>query len=90
MAQKEKNISESNVFKRMKKQRKSTEKSTEKILRLMRENQQITITEIANRLNLTTSAIEKQIAKLRKTNRVERAGGDKGGYWKVTETTDFP
>ncbi len=66
---------------------KSTEKSTEKtqevILHLLTENPKMTIKELSDSLELSTSAIEKQLAKLKKDKRIERIGPDKGGYWKI-------
>ena len=62
---------------------KSTEKSTEKILQLINENNSITTKELAKKIGISTSAIEKQIKKLKDKKEVERIGADKGGYWKV-------
>ena len=58
-------------------------KSSEKIISLLIQNPKITITEIASQINLTTRAIEKQIAKLKKENKIRRIGPAKGGYWEV-------
>ncbi|MFH1729780.1 MAG: RNA-binding domain-containing protein [Pseudomonadota bacterium] len=60
---------------------KSTVKSSVKILNLIKKDAYITIPEIAKTLNLTTRAIEKQIANLKKTGKIKRIGPDKGGYW---------
>ena len=62
---------------------KSSEKSSEKIMRLMKTKAQITTKELAEELNLTTRAIEKNISKLKSEGRIERIGGDKGGRWKI-------
>nr|WP_198012279.1 HTH domain-containing protein [Desulfosarcina sp. BuS5] len=51
----------------------------------MRENFQITIPELANVLEITTRAIEKQIAKLQKNGRLKRIGPPKGGCWEVVD-----
>ncbi len=60
-----------------------TGKSSEKIIHLIKDNARITIKELAAQLNLTTRAIEKNIAKLKTGGIIERIGGDKGGRWKV-------
>lgn len=65
------------------KNQKGSEKSSEKIMRLIIANTQITIKELAEQLKISTRAIEKNIAKLKAENRLERIGGDKGGYWKI-------
>lgn len=61
----------------------NSEKSSEKIIKLMKQNKNITISDIAKRLNISTRAVEKQIAKLKKQNIIKRIGPDKGGYWEV-------
>lgn len=61
------------------------EKSSEKIIQLIKSNIQITIKELAERLGLSTRAVEKNIAKLKTERRIERLGGDKGGHWKIIE-----
>ena len=62
---------------------KSSEKSSEKIFELIKENSQITISELADKLNISTRAIEKQINKLKKENKLKRSGGRKHGYWQI-------
>ena len=62
---------------------KSSEKSSEKILALMRDNPQVTTLEIAESVGITTRAIEKQIAKLKDKGFIERIGPDRGGHWVV-------
>jgi len=53
------------------------------ILRLLAENPKITIKELTNLLGFSTNAVEKQLAKLKRENCIQRVGPDKGGYWKV-------
>ena len=67
------------------KNKKGSEKSSEKIIRLIKSNVQITIKELAEQLGLTTRAVEKNIARLKTEGRVERLGGDKGRNWKIIE-----
>lgn len=62
---------------------KSVEKSVEKVWRLMKENPYITTKQIAENIGLTTRGVEENIKKLKKSNRIRRVGGDKGGHWEV-------
>ena len=62
---------------------KSSEKSSEKIIALMKENKFITIKELSAIIGVSTRAVEKIIAKLKKNDQVKRVGPDKGGYWEV-------
>jgi len=62
---------------------KSALKSTVKTLELIRENPYITILELASALKKSKSAIEKQNAKLKENQKLERIRADKGGYWQV-------
>jgi len=61
----------------------SSVKSSVKIIELIKENNEITIPEIAERTNLTTRAVEKNISKLKQKGLLERVGSAKGGYWEV-------
>ncbi|MBW1809242.1 MAG: HTH domain-containing protein [Deltaproteobacteria bacterium] len=51
----------------------------------MARDPQVTISEIAIELGITTRAVEKQISNLKESGRIERVGPDKGGHWKVKE-----
>ncbi len=63
------------------------QKSTkEKILDLMRENQNITIATISAELNIGKDTINEHIAKLKKEGELKREGGRKDGYWVVKES----
>jgi len=62
---------------------KGSEKSSEKIIELMKINSQITIAELAKVLSVSTRAIEKQIAKLKKQEIIERTGSNKSGFWVI-------
>ena len=64
---------------------KSMEKSVDQIIRLILENEFITITEMSQKIGITMNAIEKNISKLKKQGRLERIGSDKGGSWKVKQ-----
>ena len=62
---------------------KSSEKSSEKILILLRAEPELAAREIAQRIGISSRAVEKQIAKLRQEGRLRRIGPSKGGHWEV-------
>jgi len=66
---------------------KSSEKSSEKIggviLMFLAQHPEMTISQLAGFLNVSTRAIEKNIQKLRGEGRLKRVGPDKGGHWEV-------
>lgn len=64
---------------------KSSEKSSEKILGLLKVNPQLSAREIADLIGITQRAVEKQISRLRDENRIRRVGPDKGGHWEVIQ-----
>jgi ATP-dependent DNA helicase RecG len=64
---------------------KSSEKSSEKILALLKGAPELAAREIAEALGITRRAVEKQIAKLREEGRIRRIGPAKGGRWEVAE-----
>ena len=64
---------------------KTTEKTTEKIVRLMKANPYITNQELAEACGITEDGVYWNTKKLKKNNRIRRIGGDKGGYWEVIE-----
>ena len=57
--------------------------SSVEILNLLNANPQITLSEVAIRLKLTTRAVEKAVGKLKADGRVKRVGPKKGGHWVV-------
>lgn len=61
----------------------SSEKTDDKILGLVRNNPQITISELADTLRLSTRAIEKQIKALQVRKSLKRIGPDRGGHWEL-------
>jgi predicted HTH transcriptional regulator len=61
----------------------SSEKTDKKILRLLKQNNGITISELAKAIGITTRAIEKQLENLKGMGIIERLGSDKGGHWKI-------
>ncbi|MDP2815932.1 MAG: Fic family protein [Rectinemataceae bacterium] len=62
---------------------KKPEKTSEKILRLIAENPQVTIAELARLTGLTTRTIERNLQGLQVRGRLRRIGPDKGGHWEV-------
>lgn len=62
---------------------KGREKSREKILNLISENPNITISELAETTSLSSKTIEKHIKNLKADNKIKRVGADKGGHWEV-------
>lgn len=62
-----------------------SEKSSEKILALLKDTPKLAAREIAETLGITRRAVEKQIARLRKEGRIRRIGSAKGGHWEVVE-----
>lgn len=53
------------------------------IVKMMSIDKNISIPVIADKLKISSRAVEKLIAKLRKKGIIERVGSAKGGYWKV-------
>jgi len=62
---------------------KSSEKSSEKIIDMLKAEPGLAAREVAERLDITPRAVEKQIANMRKEGRIRRIGPDRGGYWEV-------
>ncbi|NGX49521.1 MAG: hypothetical protein K940chlam5_01119, partial [Candidatus Anoxychlamydiales bacterium] len=59
------------------------EKSSQKILALMRDNPEITIDEMSKQIGIGIRGIKKQINNLKNKKLIERFGPNKGGYWKI-------
>jgi len=53
------------------------------ILQLMKENPEITIADLAGKIGVSTRAIDKNIAKLKSVNKIERIGTKHSGIWKI-------
>jgi len=62
---------------------KSSDKSSDKILLLLSEDPQITISELSKKLNISTRAIEKNLSNLKINNKIKRIGSKKSGYWEI-------
>jgi len=61
---------------------KSSVKTGQALLQMLECNPELTIPELATELNLTTRAIEKQLALLKMKGRLERVGSRRKGYWR--------
>jgi len=57
--------------------------NTDAILNLMQQTPDITIVEMARVLNISKTAIQNNIKKLKNLGIVEREGADKNGYWRI-------
>lgn len=64
---------------------KSSQKSSQKIVNLMRADPNITIADLVRNVGITDRAIKKQIENLKVQGRIRRVGPDKGGHWEVVE-----
>ncbi len=54
-----------------------------KMIDIIQSNQNVTIVEIAQMLNISTTATENNIKKLKSLGILSREGADKNGYWKI-------
>jgi len=60
-----------------------SEKTSEKILTLIKQRPYITIAELAAAIKISNRSIERNIARLQQDKKLERIGPDKGGYWEI-------
>lgn len=60
----------------------------EMIIALISEKSDVTMAEMAERLGVTTRTIERQMKKLRESERVLRVGGKRYGHWEVKDVGD--
>ena len=61
------------------------EKSREKILRLLSDNNTMTTAMLASEIGISSKAVEKHLANLKRDGLLERIGPDKGGHWEVVK-----
>ena len=64
---------------------KSSEKSSEKILQFLRKTPAMSAKALAEKLGISSRAVEKQIELLKKAGFVRRVGPAKGGHWEIFE-----
>ena len=62
---------------------KTTQKTTQKIILLLKENPKSTRKEISKILNMSEDGVKWNLDKLKKEKKIKRIGPDKGGSWKV-------
>ena len=62
-----------------------TQKSTQKIMDLIRENPYMTTQEMADSIGIIRRTVAKHIKSLQEKGIIKRIGPDKGGYWEVVE-----
>ena len=55
------------------------------ILAILKVGPALTLPALAQRLKLSTCAVEKQVAKLKAQDRLRRVGANKGGHWEVRD-----
>jgi predicted HTH transcriptional regulator len=53
------------------------------VFSLVKQNKNITTTEISERLNLSLSTVKRKIKDLKGQGIIERIGSDKTGFWKI-------
>ena len=63
--------------------RKDLQKSSEIIIDRLKQNPRTTIAILATDLGISTRAIEKQLANLKRAKRIRRIGSNKSGFWEV-------
>lgn len=78
------------ILKTVKKQiiksnQKSNYKSDQKIISLIKKNNQLTIRELCDKTKLSESGVKKVIKKLKDENRLKRVGSFKAGYWEIID-----
>ena len=62
---------------------KSSQKSSQKIMGVMKSMPDVTLAELANATGLSVAGVKKNIRKLKDANLIRRVGPDKGGHWEV-------
>ena len=63
----------------------SEEKTREKVLNLIKQDPQITIVQIAAKLDISPKGVEWQLSKLKTDGIIHRVGADNGGYWEIVQ-----
>ncbi|GAB2485502.1 hypothetical protein GCM10027164_13700 [Algoriphagus taiwanensis] len=57
--------------------------SQEQIIKLIAENPKVSKVEMAMKIGISSTAIDKNIAVLKKKGVIERVGSDRSRYWKI-------
>ena len=63
--------------------KKTTKKTTEKIMSVMKSMPDVTLAELANATGISVDGVRWNIRKLKDANLIRRIGPDKGGHWEV-------
>jgi len=63
----------------------TTQKSTQKIIDLIRENPYVTTQEMADAIGIIRRTVAKHVRSLQDQGIIKRIGPDKGGHWEVVE-----
>lgn len=59
--------------------------STQKVISKLKDSPQMTISQLAIELSMSTSGIKKILKSLKNSDQIRRVGPDKGGYWEIME-----
>ena len=57
----------------------------ERIIAAIRENNKITVIEISESLEVPKRTVEREMKKLRESNRIMRVGGNRYGHWQIND-----
>jgi len=69
----------------LKSSQKTSVKTSVKIIEAIRQNSDITISELAELTGVTARSVERNVQRLQLENRLRRIGPDKGGHWEIVE-----
>ena len=64
---------------------KSSMKSEDRLLFVLKDNQEISLPKMAEAIGLSVAGVRKVLDKLRAAGRIRRIGPDKGGRWEVVK-----
>ena len=62
---------------------KSSMKSEDRLLRVLKDDQTMSLPKMAEAIGLSVAGVRKVLDKLRVSGRIRRIGPDKGGHWEV-------
>ncbi len=61
----------------------TVEKTTQKIIKLIKENPYISRKELAKKIRITSDGVKYHLSKMKEKGFIKRIGPDKGGYWEI-------
>ena len=64
---------------------KSSMESEDRLLLVLKDNQEISLPKMAEAIGLSVAGVRKVLDKLRAAGRIRRIGPDKGGHWEVVK-----